>query len=76
MAQVQLIQNYCHKSLNLNFLIRVRGIRNLRVADASALPRTTNANINAAVMLVAEKASQDILGCYAACSGSGGSVPF
>lgn len=35
------------------------------MVDASVLPRTTNANLNAAVMLVAEKASQDILKCYA-----------
>lgn len=40
------------------------------------MPRTTNANLNAGVMLVAEKTSQDILGSYAADSGSGDSIPF
>lgn len=57
-------------------MIRVRGVRRLRVVDASVMPRTTNANLNGGVMLVAEKASQDILGSYAADSGSDGSVPF
>lgn len=56
-------------------MIRVRGIRRLRVADASVMPRTTNANLNGGVMLVAEKASQDILASYVA-NGGGGSVPF
>ncbi|KAG4075742.1 hypothetical protein HA402_003568 [Bradysia odoriphaga] len=52
--------------------LRVRGIRRLRVADASVMPRTTNANLNAGVMLVAEKASRDILGSWTASS----TVPF
>ncbi len=42
--------------------------------DASVLPRTTNANLNGAVMLVAEKASQDILSSYSTTSIP--SVPF
>lgn len=47
------------------FLDRVYGIRHLRVVDASVMPRTPNSNTNAPVMLVAEKASQDILAMYA-----------
>lgn len=58
-------------------MIRVRGIQRLRVADASVMPRTTNANLNGGVMLVAEKASQEILGSYVSNGGSDGeSVPF
>lgn len=56
-------------------MIRVRGIRRLRVVDASVMPRTTNANLNAGVMLVAEKASRDILGSWTVTSTST-SIPF
>lgn len=55
--------------------LRVRGIRRLRVVDASVMPRTTNANLNAGVMLVAEKASRDILGSWTVTSTST-SIPF
>ncbi|KAJ6640130.1 Glucose dehydrogenase [FAD, quinone], partial [Pseudolycoriella hygida] len=43
---------------------RVRGVKNLRVVDASILPLPTNANLNAAVILLAEKAASDILTEY------------
>ena len=41
---------------------RVRGAENLRVVDASAMPDLVSGNINAAVMLIAEKVSDHILG--------------
>ena len=42
--------------------LRVRGIDGLRVADASIFPRLVGGNSNAAVVMVAEKASDMILG--------------
>jgi 4-pyridoxate dehydrogenase len=41
---------------------RVRGIAGLRVIDASALPNPIGGNINATVTMVAEKASDIVLG--------------
>ena len=43
---------------------RVRGVKDLRVVDASVMPFITNANINAVVMMIAEKAAEDILQKY------------
>ncbi|CAL8130344.1 unnamed protein product [Orchesella dallaii] len=40
---------------------RVQGISNLRVADASVLPVVPNSNLNAPVMMLAEKAVADIV---------------
>lgn len=42
--------------------MKVHGIENLRVVDASAMPYVTNGNIHAPVLMLAEKAADLILG--------------
>jgi choline dehydrogenase len=42
--------------------LRVRGVKNLRVIDASSMPSLPSANINAATIMLAEKASDILLG--------------
>ena len=40
--------------------LRVHGLRNLRVADASIMPRITTGNINTPIMMIGEKAADMI----------------
>jgi choline dehydrogenase-like flavoprotein len=42
--------------------LRVRGVQNLRVCDASAMPSQITGNLNATVIAMAEKAADMILG--------------
>ena len=42
--------------------MKVHGLENLRIVDASVMPYVTNGNIYAPVMMIAEKAADLILG--------------
>jgi choline dehydrogenase len=42
--------------------MKVHGLKNLRIVDASVMPYVTNGNIYAPVMMIAEKAADMILG--------------
>ena len=42
--------------------LKVHGIENLRVVDASIMPTVTNGNIYSPVLMIGEKAADSILG--------------
>lgn len=50
------------KSAVVDDQLRVHGMEGLRVVDASIMPRMPSANLNAAAIMIAEKASDMILG--------------
>lgn len=49
--------------------LQVRGVRGLRVADAAAIPHVVSANLNAAVVMVAERAADFIKEDYPVAAG-------
>jgi len=55
---------------------RVRGVTNLRIVDASVIPEITNANINAPVIMLAEKAAEDIINAYPDITTTSTSIPL
>ncbi|KAI8435572.1 hypothetical protein MSG28_003849 [Choristoneura fumiferana] len=50
----------CAMGSVLDSRLRVRGVQRLRVADGSAMPNITSGNINAPIIMIAEKAAEMI----------------
>jgi len=42
--------------------LRVKGVKGVRVVDGSIMPQITSGNTNSPIVMIAEKASADILG--------------
>lgn len=53
-----------HKDSVVDSRLKVRNVTNVRVIDASVMPRITAGNINAAVLMVADKGAKMILEDY------------
>ena len=49
------------KQAVVNFQLKVRGLKNLRVVDGSVMPTITSGNTHAPIVMIAEKASEMIL---------------
>jgi choline dehydrogenase len=45
----------------VNEKLKVNGLQNLRVADASVMPEITSGNLNAPTLMIAERAADFIL---------------
>ena len=50
------------KSAVVDQKLKIHGLEGIRVADASVLPEITSGNLNAPTQMIAEKASDFILG--------------